>query len=122
MSDVKVLFLDAQTKDKVFRMTSFGDNLSGIASEFMDWISIIHATQEDMWYADIFESSGRENTRHIASLEIISENEAVIVPAPADSKVKPYIKKLTLIERIQDLFYRIKDFFSPDSDPYGEEK
>ena len=76
--------LDTQTK-KGERMTSFALEIKDALLDFQKWVDEIKLSEEDIWYADVFEFVSQ---KHIAVVHLDDRRLAIISQAPADSKVK----------------------------------
>lgn len=74
--------LDAQTK-KGLRLTSFADNLGAAVMDMQHWVDSIKATNEELWYADIFDA---DTQKLVGVVNLNEKNFCVASPAPADSK------------------------------------
>lgn len=102
-----VLFLDTQTNNKELRMTSFADDYSSLINDFFNWKREHTIKKEDLWYADIF-TAANHNTQHIASLEIVSDDEMLIVPAPKGSTLTPYCENKSIIKQLHNKIRGLK--------------
>ena len=96
-----LLFLDAKTKHKNFRLTTFAETTEELMRGYQDWIKEMGFTQRDIWYANIFEVGA---DKHLGYLVISDEGDIISVPVK-NSKVNPYRRNL---KQLIDRFIRIK--------------
>ncbi len=86
------IFLDARTKDKSRRVTSFSGNLEPVMRDLQNWMDENGLKGEDLWYADIFDTA---TMKMIMRLEA-REDGITAVAAPKDLKIRPFRRHRTL--------------------------
>lgn len=85
-----MVFLDSQTKDTDYRITSFGDEIEDVVADFLAWTSEHGLTNKDIWYADIFEPENKN--RHLAQIVLDDEGGCIIAP-PSAVVVNPFKRR-----------------------------
>ncbi len=86
------IFLDARTKDKSRRVTSFSDNLEPVMRDLQNWMEEHDLKGEDLWYADIFDV---DTMKMIMRLEV-GEEGITAVAAPEYLEIRPFRRHRTL--------------------------
>ena len=102
MSDI--LFLDAQTFDEEFRLTSFADDIILLAQDYQSWAEEKGYKQEHMWYSDVFRYNEKKPKKpdHVASF-VIEEDGSVSAMPPQKEVRNPYKRKKTMGELIKHI-------------------
>ena len=108
-----IICLDAETRDKSHRMTTFSDGYSDVLEDYLRWVGSNGFKPEDIRYANIFAADG-EHVKHMGDLLLQDDGSAAICPAPEGSTLQPHLEKPGIMDRLLDLGWHIKQILSGD--------